>query len=210
MIARLRGEIDDVGLDGVLVDVGGVGYPVLVSIRTRAALPPRGETATLYIETQIREDAVIYYGFIDRPERDWFRTLTTVQGVGGKVALSLLSVLEPDRLAHAILAQDKGALARADGVGPKLAARLATELKDRANAWLLGVGAALPSPRGTTAAAAAIGLGPDPLRDAVAALTALQFKPVDAQAAVAAAARRLGEGAATNDLVRAALQEFAR
>lgn len=210
MIARLRGEIDDVGLDGVLVDVGGVGYPVLVSTRTRAALPSRGETATLYIETQIREDSVTYYGFIDRPERDWFRTLTTVQGVGGKVALSLLSVLEPDRLAHAVLAQDKAALARADGVGPKLAARLATELKDRANAWLLGVGAAAPSPRGTVAAAAATGLGPDPLRDAVAALTALQFKPVDAQAAVAAAARRLGEGAATNDLVRAALQEFSR
>jgi Holliday junction DNA helicase RuvA len=137
MIARLRGVIDEIGLDGVIVDVGGVGYPVLVSTRTRAALPADAP-ATLLIETQIREDAVTYFGFIDRPERDWFRMLTTIQGVGGKVALNILSVFEPDRLAQTILAQDRTLLTRADGVGPKLAARLVTELKDRASAWGLG------------------------------------------------------------------------
>jgi len=208
MIARLKGLIDDVGLDGVLVDVAGVGYPVLVSTRTRAALPARGEAATLLIETQLREDSITYFGFIDRAERDWFRTLTTVQGVGGKVALSLLSVLDPDRLAQAILAQDKAALARADGVGPKLAVRLVTELRDRANAWSLGLGgsgakAAQPMPSVDRGA-------PNAVSDAVAALIGLQYKPTEAQIAVTAAARRLGESAVTNDLIRAALQEFAR
>jgi len=208
MIARLKGLIDDVGLDGVLVDVAGVGYPVLVSTRTRAALPARGEAATLLIETQLREDSVTYFGFIDRAERDWFRTLTTVQGVGGKVALSLLSVLDPDRLAQAILAQDKAALARADGVGPKLAVRLVTELRDRANAWSLGL-------NGTSAKLAqpisSVDRGvPNAVGDAVAALIGLQYKPTEAQIAVTAAARRLGDSALTNDLIRAALQEFAR
>jgi Holliday junction DNA helicase RuvA len=207
MIARLRGQIDDIGLDGVLVDVGGVGYPVQVSTRTRAALPPRDETATLLIETQIREDSVIYFGFIDRAERDWFRTLTTVQGVGGKVAQAILSVFEPDRLAQAIVAQDRASLVRADGVGPKLAVRLVTELRDRANAWMLGAGA----PSGLRVVATSTsGSVPDSVRDAVAALVGLQYKPVEAQGAVAAVSRRLGDTATANELVRAALQEFAR
>jgi Holliday junction DNA helicase RuvA len=208
MIARLRGQIDEIGLEGILVDVGGVGYPVQVSTRTRAALPGRGETATLLIETQIREDNVTYFGFIDQAERDWFRQLTTVQGVGGKVALNILSVLEPDRLAQAILAQDRASLARADGVGAKLAARLVTELKDRANAWSIGAGIAPGGvPRAASVPAAVL---PDAVRDAVAALVGLQFRPVEAQGAVAGAVRRLGDSASTNDLVRAALQEFAR
>jgi Holliday junction DNA helicase RuvA len=207
-IARMRGQIDDVGLDGVLIDVGGLGYLVQVSTRTRAALPARGEPATLLIETQIREDSITYFGFIDRAERDWFRHLTTVQGVGGRVALAILSVLEPDRLARAILDQDKASLVLADGVGPKLAARLTTELKDRAGAWSLGSGA--PSNGLRVVAAAAPAGPPDAVRDAVAALVGLQFRPVEAQGAVAAVARRLGERATTNELVRAALQEIGR
>ncbi|HLY55614.1 MAG TPA: Holliday junction branch migration protein RuvA [Stellaceae bacterium] len=207
IIARLRGQIDDVGLDGVLVDVGGVGYPVQVSTRTRAALPGRDEIATLLIETQLREDSVTYFGFVDRTERDWFRHLTTVQGVGGKVALAILSVLDPDRLAQAIVAQDKASLARADGVGPKLAARLVTELKDRATAWAIGTNMTSSGIRPQAVPAADL---PDAVRDAVAALVGLQFKPVEAQGAVAAASRRLGEAATTGELVRTALQEFAR
>ena len=205
MIARLRGLIDDVGLDGVLVDVGGVGYPVLVSTRTRAALPGQSEVATLLIETQIREDAVTYFGFIDRAERDWFRTLTTVQGVGGKVALSILSVLDPDRLARALMAQDRAQLTRADGVGPKLAIRLVTELKDRATAWGLGTA---PTQIATAAMAAAPAVANGPVEDAVSALINLGYKRSDAYGAVATASRKLGDAAAAGDLIRGGLKEL--
>ena len=205
MIARLRGVVDDVGLDGVLIDVGGVGYPVQVSTRTRAALPP-GEAATLLIETQIREDAVTYFGFIDRAERDWFRTLTTVQGVGGKVALNILSVFDPDRLAGTIMAQDKGQLTRADGVGPKLAIRLVTELKDRATAW--GIGAA-PTQIGKPATAAMPAPAGGPIEDAISALTNLGYKRADALGAVATASRKLGDAATAGDLIRGGLKEIA-
>ncbi len=207
LIARLRGTVDEIGLDGVLIDVGGVGYPVLVSNRTRAALPAGGVDVTVLIETQLREDSVVYFGFIDRAERDWFRTLTTVQGVGGKVALNLLSVLDPERLTRAILLQDKAALMQADGVGAKLAARMLTELKDRAGAVSVAETTAqlrdasrVASPAGASGAS----------RDAVAALVGLQFKPVEAEIAVAAAVRRLGEAAVSADLIRVALQESAR
>jgi Holliday junction DNA helicase RuvA len=204
MIARLKGVVDDVGLDGVLIDVGGVGYPVQVSTRTRAALPP-GEAATLLIETQIREDAIIYFGFIDRAERDWFRTLTTVQGVGGKVALNILSVFDPDRLAGTIMAQDKGQLTRADGVGPKLAVRLVTELKDRATAWGLG---AAPTQIGKPAAAAMPAPAAGPIEDAISALTNLGYKRADALGAVATASRKLGDAATAGDLIRGGLKEI--
>jgi Holliday junction DNA helicase RuvA len=206
MIARLRGLIDDVGLDGVLVDVGGVGYLVQVSTRTRAALPA-GEAATVLVETQIREDAVSYFGFIDRAERDWFRTLTTVQGVGGKVALNILSVFEPDRLARTILAQDKAQLTRADGVGPKLAARLVTELKDRAAAWGLGTAPAQVAAIPVTAIAAAPAAGS--IEDAVSALTNLGYRRSDAFGAVTVAARKLGDAASAGDLIRGGLKEIA-
>jgi holliday junction DNA helicase RuvA len=205
-IARLRGLVDDVGLDGVLIDVGGVGYPVLVSTRTRAALPGTGEAATLLIETQIREDAVTYFGFIDRPERDWFRTLTTVQGVGGKVALNILSVLDPDRLARAIAAQDRAQLSRADGVGPKLAIRLVTELKDRATAWGLG---AAPAQIATMPVAAAPAAVSAPVEDAVSALINLGYKRNDALGAVVTASRKLGDAASASDLIRGGLKEIA-
>ena len=204
-IARLRGLIDDVGLDGVLVDVGGVGYPVLVSTRTRAALPGQSEAATLLIETQIREDAVTYFGFIDRAERDWFRTLTTVQGVGGKVALNILSVLDPDRLARAIMAQDRAQLSRADGVGPKLAVRLVTELKDRAAAWGLG---AAPVQNSVKAEAAPPPPAAGPVEDAVSALINLGYKRNDALGAVVTASRKLGDAASASDLIRGGLKEI--
>jgi Holliday junction DNA helicase RuvA len=204
MIARLKGMVDDVGLDGVLIDVGGVGYPVLVSTRTRAALPALGQPATLLIETQIREDSIVYYGFIDRAERDWYRTLTTVQGVGGKVALNILSVLEPDRLAQAIMAEDRAQLARADGVGPKLAIRLVTELKGRANAWGLGT---LAVPTATALGPASTPSG-GPLEDAVSALVNLGYKRPDALGAVVTASRKLGEAASASDLIRAGLKEI--
>lgn len=205
MIARLRGLIDDVGLDGVLVDVGGVGYPVQVSTRTRAALP-QGEAATLLIETQIREDAVTYFGFIDRAERDWFRILTTVQGVGGKVALNILSVLDPDRLARAIMAQDRAQLTRADGVGPKLAVRLVTELKDRATAWGLG---AAPAQIAVKPDAAPAAPASGPVEDAVSALINLGYKRSDALGAVVTASRKLGDAASASDLIRGGLKEIA-
>jgi holliday junction DNA helicase RuvA len=205
-IARLRGLVDDIGLDGVLIDVGGVGYPVLVSTRTRAALPGTGEAATLLIETQIREDAVTYFGFIDRAERDWFRTLTTVQGVGGKVALSILSVFDPDRLARAIMAQDRAQLTRADGVGPKLAIRLVTELKDRAAAWGLGV---TPVPVGTSPTIAAAVPAGGAVEDAVSALINLGYRRNDVLGAVATASRKLGDAASSADLIRGGLKEIA-
>jgi holliday junction DNA helicase RuvA len=205
-IARLRGLIDDVGLDGVLVDVGGVGYQVLVSTRTRAALPGQSEVASLLIEMQIREDAVTYFGFIDRAERDWFRTLTTVQGVGGKVALNILSVLDPDRLARAIMAQDRAQLSRAEGVGPKLAVRLVTELKDRAASWGLG---SAPAQLGVKPEAAPAAPAAGPVEDAVSALVNLGYKRNDVLGAVATASRKLGDAASASDLIRGGLKEIA-
>jgi len=207
MIVRLTGQVDDVGLDGVTLDVQGVGYQVMVSTRTRASLPGRGETASLLTEMQIREDHWSLFGFIDRAERDWFRTLTTVQGVGGRVALAILSVLAPEQLTRAILAQDKVSLARADGVGPKLAARLVTELKDKAAAH----GLAPAAPTGTV-----INVPPPvandlagPAEDAISALVNLGYRRPDALGAVATAQRKLGDGAGVTDLIRAGLKEIA-
>lgn len=207
MIVRLTGTVDDIGLDGVMLDVQGVGYQVMVSTRTRAAMPGKGEIASLLTEMQIREDHWSLFGFIDRAERDWFRTLTTVQGVGGRVALGILSVLAPEQLTRAILAQDKVSLARADGVGPKLAARLVTELKDKAAAHGLAAG---PAPVG-----AAISLPPvvadlaGPSEDAISALVNLGYRRPDALGAIATAQRKLGEGVSVTDLIRAGLKEIA-
>ena len=131
MIARLRGNVDAIEDGRCIMDVGGVGYLVFCSTRTLGALPNAG-TATLLIETQVREDAISLYGFATSAERDWFRLLTTVQGVGAKVALALLSALSPDQLIAAISSGDKSALTRAPGVGPKLAIRICTELREKA------------------------------------------------------------------------------
>jgi len=209
MIVRLTGLVDDVGLDGVMLDVQGVGYQLMVSTRTRAALPGKGEVASLLTEMQIREDHWSLFGFIDRAERDWFRTLTTVQGVGGRVALAILSVLAPEQLTRAILAQDKVQLARADGVGPKLAARLVTELKDKAAAHGLATG---PAPTGAVMALPPLPAANDlagPAEDAISALVNLGYRRPDALGAVATAQRKLGDGAGVTDLIRAGLKEIA-
>src|SRR6185312_9648087 len=131
MIAKLTGILDHIGPEGAVIDVGGVGYLCFCSNRTLGQLPQPGGAARLLIETHVREDHIHLYGFADTAERDWFRILTTVQGVGAKVGLAILSVLSPDQVATAIAAGDKAMLARAEGVGPKLAGRIASELKDK-------------------------------------------------------------------------------
>ena len=202
MIAKLAGLLDQVMPDGAVVDVGGVGYLVFCSTRTIGQLPPPGGVTRLLVETHVREDHIHLYGFIDAVERDWFRLLTTVQGVGARLALALLSAVSPDALALAILSQDKAVLARADGVGPRLAARIANELRDKigglATAAPVPVGG-MPVANGAEAGAAA---------DAVSALVNLGYRRAEAFGAVAAAARKLGEDAALDALIRAGLQEL--
>jgi len=200
MIAMLAGIVDQAAADGVVVDVNGVGYLVFASARTLARVPPRGEAVRLLIETHVREDHIHLYGFADEAERGWFRLLTTVQGVGAKLALALLSVLPPEALATAIMAQDKAALARADGVGQKLAQRIANELKDKVGGIALG-------PAATSAPIAA---PPGAAADAVSALINLGYSRSDAYSAVNQAAQRLGAEARIDALIRAGLQELAR
>jgi Holliday junction DNA helicase RuvA len=198
VIAKLAGVLDQIGPEGAVVDVGGVGYLAFCSTRTLGRLPPAGAAVRLLIETHVREDHIHLYGFVDEAERDWFRLLTTVQGVGARLALAILSALAPENLALAILAQDKAALAKAEGVGPRLAARIANELKDKTGGRALSVSVAAP-------AAAEAGI----VGDAVAVLEKLEIPRAEAYGAVAAAARRLGEGAALDALVKAGLREIA-
>jgi holliday junction DNA helicase RuvA len=200
MIAKLTGILDHIGPDGAIVDVGGVGYLVFASTRTLGQLQP-GAAARLLIETHVREDHIHLYGFIDAAERDWFRLLTTVQGVGAKVALSILSAVAPNDLTVAIVSQDKAMLARADGVGPKLAARIVNELRDKVG------GLALVA---TNAAAPVVQAANDPgvTGDAVSALVNLGYRRAEAFGAVAAASRRLGGDAKVDALIRAGLQEL--
>ncbi len=202
MIAMLTGIVDQAGAgaDSVVVDVNGVGYLVFVSARTRARVPGRGETLRLLVETHVREDHIHLYGFADEAERAWFRLLTTVQGVGARLALAILSVLAPEALATAIMAQDKAALARAEGVGPKLALRIANELKDKVGGVALGPAAARAPDAAPEGAAA----------DAVSALVNLGYSRSDAYGAVSEAARRLGAGARIDALIRIGLQELGR
>jgi len=202
MIAKLAGTLDQVMSDGAIIDVGGVGYLVFCSTRTIAQLPSPGAPARLLVETHVREDHIHLYGFIDSVERDWFRLLTTVQGVGARLALSLLSAVSPDQLALAILSQDKATLARADGVGPRLAARITNELRDKVG----GLATAAPMP--VTAAAVASDSKADAAGDAVSALVNLGYRRAEAFGAVAAAARKLGDTAALDALIRAGLQEL--
>lgn len=201
MIARLRGLVDQTDADGVVIDVGGVGYLVFCSGQTRSRLPAKGEAATLLIETHMREDHIHLYGFADEAERDWFRLLTTVQGVGTKVALAILTALDLDDLAHSIAAQDKAGLTRAAGVGPRLATRIASELKDKVGALTLGPAAAALAEGGAEGADRTT-------TDAVSALVHLGYRPADAFGAVARARRGLGEAPALDDLVRAGLREL--
>ena len=198
MIAHLKGRLEATGLDHAVIDVGGVGYLVGCSSRTLAALGPVGEAATLFTEMLVAEDFIRLVGFARADERDWFRLLTGVQGVGARVALAILSALEPADLSRAIAAQDKASVARANGVGPKLAERIVRELKDK-------VGGIVPGP-----AAAAQALPAGATADAVSALLNLGFRPAEATGAVAAADDELGPGATLDALVRLALRKAAR
>ena len=197
MIARLTGLIDAATAEGVVLDVNGVGYLVFCSPRTLARLPAKGAPASLLIETHVREDHIHLYGFADVAERDWFRLLTTVQGVGAKLAQAVLGVLSPDDLARAIAAGDKASLARAPGVGQKLAGRIAAELKDKVGTVALGPAIAALPERGVEA-------------DAVSALVNLGYRRAEAFEAVAAATRRLGGGAQVDQLIKAGLKELSQ
>ncbi|WP_439546448.1 Holliday junction branch migration protein RuvA [Sandarakinorhabdus sp.] len=195
MIARLKGLVDSVSADALVLDVNGVGYLVQASSRTLAALNI-GQTVVMHIETQVREDAITLFGCVTETERAAFRALITVQGVGGRVALNILSVLTPDQVAHAVAAGDAASLARANGVGPKLAARITNELKGKLGGVALSAGAPI-----------AVQAGNRLLEDAMAALAALGFRPMDASRAVSDALAELGETAALNDVVRVALKK---
>lgn len=205
MIGKLKGVIDSYGEDYVIVDVHGVGYQVHCSARTLQALPAAGEPASLSIETHVREDQIRLFGFASDLEREWFRLLQTVQGVGAKVALAVLSTLRPSELANAIALRDKAAVARTPGVGPKVAERIVTELKDRTPAFsnidpaLVRLSEAMDEDR-----------APGPVRDAVSALVNLGYGHPQAAAAVAAAAREAGEGADAAKLIRFGLKELSR
>jgi holliday junction DNA helicase RuvA len=201
LIAKLKGVVDSVDAESAIVDVGGVGYLVSASARTLRELAT-GDEVTVLVETIVREDAIALYGFLETAERDWFRILTTVQGVGARVALSILSTLSPDEIARAIAAQDRATLSRPAGVGPKLAARLATELKDKAAAF--GVA---PLGKGVEAPAMPAGSINE---DAVSALVNLGYKRVEAFGAVARVTQRLGTDARLEAVITAGLQELAR
>jgi Holliday junction DNA helicase RuvA len=206
MIGKLSGRIDSVEEDRCLIDVGGVGYLVFGSGRTLGQLVP-GQAAALLIETHVREDHIHLYGFAERGEREWFRLLSTVQGVGARVALAILSVLSPDELATAVAAQDKTAVARANGVGPKLAGRIVAELKDKAGALVFhGSQPAAASAAGGQAPASGLA---QTAEDAVSALVNLGYKRTEAFTAVAAASRELGPEAQLDALIRAGLRELA-
>ena len=202
MIAKLSGLLDSVGTDHCIVDCGGVGYLVFCSARTLRRIGDVGTAVSLRIEMQVREDAITLFGFIDLSERDWFRRLTTVQGVGSRVALALLSVLEPDKLGQAIAAQDRTALVQADGVGPKLANRLISELKDKV-ADLYIAGGAVSGPAGVVPTGAA-----GVTNDAVSALVNLGYRRAEAFTAVAAAVQKAGPDAKVEQLIMMGLKEL--
>jgi holliday junction DNA helicase RuvA len=202
MIAKLYGRIDETGVDHLVIDVNGVGYLVQASARTLAALGKADDFATVFTEMQVSENDMRLIGFATREERDWFRLLTGVQGVGGKVGLAILSAIEPADLAMAISTGDAAMVARANGVGPKLASRIVNELKDKVGALAgLGGGARLASVGGGSGGHAS---------DAVSALTGLGFKPGEAGSAVAQAVEELGSDATLDALVRLALKRAAK
>jgi holliday junction DNA helicase RuvA len=198
MIAKLTGVVDSKTADGAVVDVAGVGYLVFGSARMLNRLPAAGGAVSLFIETHVREDHIHLYGFIDAAEREWFRLLTTVQGVGAKLALAILSVLSSGDLTQAILVQDKTSLTRASGVGPKLAVRIVTELKDKVGGIALGPVAAVAGATEPTG----------PVADAVSALINLGYRRTEAFGAVAQASKRLGPHAALDVLIKAGLKEL--
>ncbi|WLS03159.1 Holliday junction branch migration protein RuvA [Shinella oryzae] len=205
MIGKLKGIIDEIGEDHVVLDVHGVGYVAHCSARTLGKLGSAGEAAVLFIETYVREDQFRLFGFLTALEREWFRLLQSVQGVGSKVALAVLSTLTPGELANAIALQDKTAVSRAPGVGPKVAVRIMTELRNKAPAFSGEAGAAigLKQELGEGVASA-------PVSDAVSALTNLGYSRDQAANAIAAALKNGGEGADSAKLIRLGLKELSR
>jgi len=205
MIGKLTGRIDSYGPGWVIVDCGGVGYLVSCSGATLQALPPIGEAASLFVETQVREDAIQLFGFSGEDERDWFRLLVSVQGVGARLALAILGTLRTRELAAAISTADKGMISRAPGVGPRLATRIATELKDKVPAF-----ADIDPAVARLGADIDAGTAPAPAADAISALVNLGYGQAQASAAIAAALREAGDGAEAAKLIRLGLKELAR
>jgi len=204
MIAHLKGLLTSTGIDSAVIDVGGVGYLVGMSARSLAALGRVGEAVTVHTEMLVGEEFIRLVGFASEAERDWFRLLTGVQGVGARVALAILSALDPAELQRAVAGQDKAMVARANGVGPKLAERIVRELKDKVGAIATGalaIGGAAAAPLAAAGGAQA---------DALAALASLGFRPGEASQAVGAALDELGEGATLDALVRLALRKAAK
>lgn len=205
MIGKLKGRVDSFGADFLILDVNGVGYQVHCSARSLSMLPQPGEAATLSIETYVREDQIKLFGFASDSEREWFRLLQTVQGVGAKVALSVLSTLKVGELATAIAMRDKAAVSRSPGVGAKVAERIVTELKDKVPAFAdvdpgaVHLAGALDEKR-----------APRPVMDAVSALVNLGYGQPQAAAAIAAAARNVGDAADVQTLIRQGLKELAK
>lgn len=197
MIAQLNGRLVSAGIDHAVIDVNGVGYLVGASAKTLSALGGTGEFVTIHTEMLVSEDSIRLMGFASADERDWFKLLTSVQGVGAKVALAILSILVPDALRTAVARADSATIARANGVGPKLAQRIVNELKDKAGGVALGAGPAAVSASG-------------PAADAVSALLNLGFKPTEASHAVNAASEELGAAATLDALVRLALKKAAK
>ena len=207
MIAKLKGLVDATDEASAIIDVNGVGYLVFCSSRTLARLPAVGLAVELLIETHVREDHIHLYGFHEKSERDWFRLLTTVQGVGSRLGLAILSIASPDQLVQSIAAQDKSIIVRASGVGPKLAVRILTELKDKAGALALGslAGVSAQAAQGVAHVPAETGA----LADAVSALVNLGYQRMIAFQAVGRAAQALGETAEVGALIRSALKDLA-
>ncbi|MBV0888258.1 Holliday junction branch migration protein RuvA [Komagataeibacter oboediens] len=206
MIAQLRGLLAQVEADRCVIDVNGVGYLVQASSRTLAALPQPPELACVLVETVVREDAILLYGFAEASERSWFRLLTTVQGVGAKVALAILSVLPPPDLMAAIAAGDKTMLTRAGGVGARLAQRIVTELRDKCD----GMPTGLPAGVAVSAAAVAVPTPRSIAADAVLALSGLGFRRAEAQPVVERVIGRFEDNVDLDVVIRDALKELAR
>ena len=199
MIAKLKGLVDQINEGSVILDVGGVGYLVFASSKTLHALPAPGEAAELLIETHVREDHIHLYGFFTRAEMEMFNTLLGVQGVGTKVALAILTILDPETLMAALASGDKAAITQVTGVGPKLATRLISELKDKVGGFAIEGLAAAPASAG----------GQD-FQDALAALIQLGYKPSQAHPALLTARTKAGDGADVGALVKAGLKELSR
>jgi Holliday junction DNA helicase RuvA len=205
VIGKLTGVIDSLNEDGLLLDVNGVGYVVHASSKTIGRLGAAGANASILVETQVREDAITLFGFADHAERDWFRLLRSVQGVGGKVALAILSTLTPGDLVNAVASQDKASVSRANGVGPKLAQRIVSELKDKAAGLELGAAAnvvALPAGKA--------GEGADVINDAVSALVNLGYRRAEAYGAVSKALASKAARPELNDLIVHGLRELSQ